>query len=59
MTSLYLIVFGLAIITLDLIRHPEEWKNWLIRLGIMLVFIVILLFAVKIIRFLKDRRTEN
>ncbi len=57
--SRLLMVFGISIICVQLVRHPEDWLNWLIRLGVGIVVIIVTLSILYFIRYAKNRNLKN
>lgn len=51
----FLIFSGLAIIFSSLIKHPEDWRNWLTRAAIGLLVIFVALLVMFIIHYYKNR----
>lgn len=55
----FLIISGIAIIVSSLIKHPEDWRNWLIRAGIGLVVVIVQLSVMSIIQYFKNRNLRK
>jgi hypothetical protein len=58
-SSVILVVSGLAIIFVTLIKHPEDWRNWLIRAGIGAIVVVATLSVLYVIQYLINRKRNQ
>ncbi len=58
-SSGFLILSGIAILGISLIKHPEDWSNWLTRLGVGFIVLIVLFSVLYFIRYLKNRKLNG
>jgi len=58
-SSGFLILSGIAILGISLIKHPEDWPNWLTTLGVGLIVLILLFSVLYLIRYIKNRKLNG
>lgn len=58
-SSGFLILSGIAILGSSLVKHPEDWSDWLTSLGIGLIVVIILFSVLYVIRYIKNGKLNG